>query len=283
MSVQFESSDRFFRPADVESIRRNYRGMQLQSFFRAVRNFIIVVALVIGAIVAYRHTQSDARFAIKRVEVTGAVHTQRAAIDALTRQYAGLNLFRLDIDRVRRDLASLDWVSRIEIEKALPDTLRIRIVERTPAALISRNGVIRYVDENGAAFADLSPVIGDTDLPLITASSGDDVVRGVDLIRRLHTTDPAVYARISEVRPLLPHGFALFDRELGAFVYADGGDLSAKWRDLYAIADAEKLRRGDIQYADLRFNGRIVLKPMRAAIVTPATAVPQTVPTQITN
>lgn len=283
MSVQFESSDRFFRPADVESIRRNYRGIQLQSFFRAVRNLIIIVALVIGAIVAYRHTQSDARFAIKRVEVTGAVHTQRAAIDALTRQYAGLNLFRLDIDRIRRDLASLDWVSRIEIEKELPDTLRIRIVERTPAALISRNGVIRYVDENGAAFADLSPAIGDTDLPLISASSGDDVVRGVDLIRRLHTTDPAVYARISEVRPLLPHGFALFDRELGAFVYADGSDLSAKWRDLYAIADAENLRRGDIQYADLRFNGRIVLKPMRAAVVTPATAVPQTVPTQITN
>ena len=48
-------------------------------------------------------------------------------------------------------------VKRIEAEKKLPDTLRIRIVERTPSALISRDGTFRYVDENGAAFADLAP------------------------------------------------------------------------------------------------------------------------------
>lgn len=282
MSLQVESTERFFRPADVESIRRNYRGVQLQSALRALRNLVIVTAVVIGAIVTYRHTQSDARFAIKRVEVTGAVHTQRAAIDALTRQYAGLNLFRLDIDRVRRDLTALDWVSRIEIEKSLPDTLRIRIVERTPAALIAQDGVLRYVDENGAAFADLSPSIGDSDLPLIVAASGDDVVRGVDLMRRLRTSDPAVYARISEVRPLLPHGFALFDRGLGATIYADDYDLSAKYRDLYAIVDAEKYRRGDVQYADLRFDGRIVLRPVHP-VLAPANGVTQSIPTQITN
>lgn len=282
MSVPYESTERFFRPADVESIRRNYRGVQLQSFFRVLRNAFVAVALITGAVMAYRHTQSDARFAIKRVEVLGAVHTQRAAVDALTRQYVGLNLFRLDIDRVRRDLASLDWVSRIEIEKALPDTLRIRVVERTPAALIARKGVLRYVDENGAAFADLSPAVGDSDLPVIVAATGDDVVRGVDLLRRLRTSDPAVYARVSEVRPLLPHGFALFDRQLAATIYADDHDLSAKWRDLYAIVTAEKLRRGDVQYADLRFDGRIVLKAVHPNLA-PAPAVPQNVPIEITN
>lgn len=281
MSAQLETTERFFRPADVENIRRNYRAMRLRSFLRGVRNLFVLVAIIVGAVVAYRHTQSDARFAIKQIEVVGAVHTQRAALEALTLQYVGLNLFRLDIDRVRHDLASLEWVSRIEIEKALPDKLRIRIVERTPAALIERNGVLRYVDENGAAFADLSPSIGDSDLPLIVATSGDDVVRAVDLVRRLRVTDPAVYARISEVRPLLPHGFALFDRELGATVYADE-DLSAKWRDLYAIAAAEKFRRGDVQYADLRFDGRIVMKPMHP-LAGPALTIVQDEPTQITN
>lgn len=282
MSVQLESSERFFRPADVESLRRDYRSIRLRSFLRVLRNAFILAALVAAVIIVYRHTQSDARFAIKRVDVTGAVHTQRAAIDALTKQYVGLNLFQLDIDRVRHDLTALDWVRRIEIEKALPDTLRIRIVERTPSALISRDGAFRYVDENGAAFADLSPSIGDTDLPVIVATTGDDVVRAVDLLRRLRTTDPGVYARISEVRPLLPHGYAVFDRQLGATIYADDRDLSAKWRDLYAIAAAEKLQRGDLQYADLRFDDRIVIKPVRA-IVAPVASIPQTIPTQITN
>ena len=91
------------------------------------------------------------------------------------------------------------------------------------------------------------------------------MTRCVALLRELRAKDPLLYARVSEVRPVAPRGFAIFDRELGAFVYADAGGLSAKWRDLYAIVANEKLARGAIEYADLRFQNRIVVKPWRAA------------------
>ncbi len=280
MTVQLEFTERFFRPADVESIRRNYRGVQLRSFLRLVRNAAIVTALVGAAVSIYRHTQSDARFAIRHIEVTGAVHTPAASLDAVTSSYRGLNLFRLDIAQISGDLTKLAWVSRIEIEKALPDTLRIRIVERVPVALLVRDGMLRYVDGRGVAFAELNPAAGDNDLPIIIASTSADAARAVELIRRLRETDVAVYARISEVRPLLPHGFALFDRELGTTIYADERDLSSKWRDLYAIAAAESFRRGDVAYVDLRFNGRIVMKPARVAGAPASTP---DIPTPITN
>ena len=281
MSV-FDSTERFLRPADVDGLRRNYRGVQLQSLLRAIRNATLIIAVAAGVALLYRHTQSDARFAVRRVEVTGAVHTSRDALRTLTRRYVGLNLFRLDIDRVGHDLTSLDWVSRIEIEKALPDTLRIRVVERIPVALTSRDGVLRYVDENGKAFAELSPSAGDSDLPMIVASNAADTARGVTLLRELRLRDAAVYTRISEVRPLLPRGFALFDREFGATVYAEEEDLSMKWRDYFAVASAEHFRRGDIEYADLRFADRIVMKPVRL-ILGPPVPVPRAVPTLITN
>ena len=280
MSMQLDTTDRFFRPADVENIRRNYRGVQFRSFLRIVRNVIVVAAVVVGGFATYRHTQSDARFAIQRVEVTGAVHTPTAAVEALTQRYRGLNLFKLDIDRVRGDLAQLAWVSRIEIEKALPDTLRIRIVERVPVALLARDGTLQYVDPQGVPFAELTPSVGDNDLPIIVAATRVDIARAVALMNDLRDHDPLVFQRISEVTPLLPHGFALFDRELGMTVYADR-DLSAKWRDLYAIAAAEKFTRGDVEYADLRFDGRIVLKPAHA-IASAASTTPD-IPTQITN
>jgi cell division protein FtsQ len=282
MSVHLDTTDRFFRPADVENIRRNYRGVRIRSFLRVIRNAAIFIALVAAAVATYRHTQSNARFAIQHVEVTGAVHTAKASVESLTAQYRGLNLFKLDIDRVRRDLTQLAWVSRVEIEKSLPDTLRIRIVERVPVALLARDGALRYVDAAGNAFAELTPAVGDSDLPIIVAASRADTERAVTLIRDLREGDSAVYQRISEVRPLLPHGFALFDRELGMTVYAADGDFSAKWRDLYAIAAAENFRRGDVEYADLRFNGRIVLKPARVSSLTPGYPT-QDIPTEITN
>ena len=75
---------------------------------------------------------------------------------------------------------------------------------------------------------------------------------------------------------------ALFDRELGAFVYANAGDISAKWRSLYAIVAAERLGPGAIEYADLRFADRIVVKP-RKPITTAAAPVRSMAPSAITN
>jgi cell division protein FtsQ len=283
MSAGYDStSPRFFRPTDVARIRRNQRRIRFQRLASAGAKAGLVLALVIGAVLVFRHTRGDDRFAVKSIEVTGVVHTPRAEIDAITHELIGVNLFKIDIARLRHDLRGLGWVKRIEAEKKLPGTLRIRIVERTPAALVAENGRIAYVDEEGTAFADLSPSVGDSDLPIITNASGADLQRSVALLQTLRARDPQIYSRISEVRPIVPHGFALFDRQLGAFVYADDADLSAKWRDLYALARAEHFGEHDIEYADLRFAGRIVVKPAHPAALPPTVPKP-TIATPITN
>ena len=283
MSAGYDStSPRFFRPTDVARIRRNQRRIQFQRLMSIGGKFLVVLGIVIGSLLAYRHTRGDARFAVKTIEIAGTTHTPRAAIDAITRQYIGANLFRIDIARLQGDLRRLGWVKRIEAEKKLPDTLRIRIVERMPVALVAIGGRIAYVDENGVPFAELSPSVGDSDLPLITNAAGAELARSVALLSDLRARDPEIYSRISEVKPVAPNAFALFDRELGAFVYAEEGDLSAKWRDLYAVARAEHLGMHDIEYADLRFAGRLVIKPVHPAVL-PLLMHQQPNPTQITN
>jgi hypothetical protein len=72
--------------------------------------------------------------------------------------------------------------------------------------------------------------------------------------------DREIYSRISEVRPVPPRGFAIFDRALGAFVYADSDNVSAKWRSLYSILRAEN--NPPIEYADLRFADRVIVKTL---------------------
>lgn len=283
MSTSFETTRRFLRPPDIGRIRRNQRRIQLTRIFIITRNVLFVAAIVAGAVWAYSHTQSDARFAVKRIEVAGAVHTPQAALQAMTRQYVGLNLFRIDIARVQRDLGSLAWIRRIDIEKKLPDTLRIKIVERTPVALLQTATGLQYVDGGGVTLADLSPVVGDNDLPVVAEASGAELVRTMELLTSLRRRDPVLYSRIAEVRPVAPRGFALFDRELGAFVYANGEDIDAKWRALYSIVRSEQFSRGNVEYADLRFAGRIVLKPLKNAAVAIAAPAQAKVTTLITN
>jgi cell division protein FtsQ len=276
------TQQRFLRPSDAGRMRRNQRRIQVQRLLGALGHVLVVGTVITIAVWLYLRAQSDTRFALKSIEVTGAVHTPRAAVDAVTQAYAGANLFRLDIARLQREVGRLPWVSRVEVEKKLPATLHINIIERSPVALLNDGGRLAYVDEHGVAFAGLSPSIGDSDLPVIRDARGSELARAVALVRDLRARDAEVYSRISEVRPVAPRGFALFDRELGAEVLANGDDLSAKWRDLYAVVRAERLGKGDVAYADLRFAGRIVVKPLRPILTAAAPAQP-TAPVQITN
>ncbi len=283
MTAGLETTHRFLRPSDIGRIRRNQRRIHLGRILVIARNALFVAALVAGGVWAYRATQSDARFEVKRIEFAGAVHTPRAALEAVTRQYVGLNLFRIDIARVQRDLGSLAWIERIAIEKKLPDTMRINVVERTPAALLQTPAGLQYVDGAGVVVAELSPSLGDNDLPVVSGASGAELVRTMDLLKSLRQRDPVLYSRIAEVRPVAPRGFALFDREIGAFVYANAEDIDAKWRTLYSIVRSEQFARGGIEYADLRFADRVVVKPLNTPAAAIAASAPAKVTTQITN
>jgi cell division protein FtsQ len=254
------TASRFLRPADVARLRRNQRQIQVHRLLILVRNAVLLLALAVIGIWAYRHTQSDARFAVKSIEVVGAVHTPKGALELVTGRYVGLNLFKIDIARVRHDLGGLGWVSGIDIEKKLPDTLRIKITERKPVALVRAGERLLYVDKEGAAFAELSPRVGNDDLPVITDAYGPELTRSVALLCALQERDRDLYVRISEVWPIPPRGFALYDRDLGAVVYANAEDLSAKYRNLHAVLEAE--HHPEIEYADLRFADRVVIKPV---------------------
>lgn len=283
MSSLFDSTaSRFFRPDDVARIQRNQRRINVQRAVQVGRTISLAVFLASISLWAWYGAQSGSRFAVKIIEVSGATHTSREALESVTSAFVGVNLFRIDIARVQRDLRALPWVNHIEIEKKLPDTLRIQVTERTPCALVQSAGALRYADENGTAFAPLSPRTGDPDLPLVVASNPADVQSCVQLIRDLHQRDPLLYSRIAEVRPIAPHAFALFDRDLGTVIYADAENLSAKWRTLYAVANAERFDRGGIEYADLRFADRIILKPLHP-IATSAAAIVPAQTAEITN
>jgi len=307
MSAGFETTQRFLRPLDAGRVRRNQRRIQAQRILGVASRIALAVAVVAVGVWIWQHTQSGSRFAVKQIEVSGAKHTSRAALSSVTAGYVGTNLFKIDIARVQNDLRGLSWVSRIDIEKKLPDTLRINVTERTPVALVRNGERILYVDEHGVTFAELSPEVGDDDLPLIAcvgqapppvrtgegrtgegrtgegACPTPELQRAVKFVQSLRASDPLLYSRISEVHPISPAGFAMFDRELGAIVYANAEDVSPKWRRLYSIVKAERLSRGSIEYADLRFADRIVVKPVHPITTAAAAPVPQAPPALITN
>jgi cell division septal protein FtsQ len=163
----------------------------------AARIAAVFVALVTVA-VFYGVVASPA-FSLQRLELAGARFTDRAVVE----RAAGLagspapNAFTLDTEAVRAELRTLPAVIDVDVEVALPDLLRVRLVEREPVLawqvdgnsfLVSADGVV--LSETTEPVADL-PVFADERTGRPAPAPG----------RTLDETDIAAARRLGSLTP----------------------------------------------------------------------------------
>lgn len=259
-----DTSDRFFRPIDAQATRRNYRRVQVGRILSIAGNVLAAAVVMLALGWLWQTTQRDERFSIRQASATGAVNTAQAELDRVLRRYVGANLFQLDIESVRRDLAALPWVASVAIEKELPGRLTVHVTERVPVAIVAGAAGLRYADATGAVFADVDPRFGAMDLPLVAGADAKSVAGCVAMLETLKASSPELHSRVSEISPADGGTWRVWDRELGTAVFV-GEHPEAKWKTLHAIAAREGLEAGAIEYADLRFEDRVIVRPRKGA------------------
>jgi cell division protein FtsQ len=116
-------------------------------------------------------------FSVQEVFVVGRHRTpRRALLDALAVK-EGAPILAVNIHAARERVLALPWVGEASIERLLPDTLVIHVIERKPLALWQHRGKFALIDQSGQvivredleAFGDLLIVVGE-DAPDHTTS-----------------------------------------------------------------------------------------------------------------
>lgn len=127
----------------------------------------VVSVLVLAAVVVSR----SSLFAVRTIDVTGASRLTTERVIARAHIDGSTNALWLDEDAVERRLERHPWISEAYVSAALPSTVRISIVERTPVAVaINRLGEL-YIAADGTS---LGRANDDAGLPLIE-SAGREV------------------------------------------------------------------------------------------------------------
>jgi hypothetical protein len=81
----------------------------------------------------------------------------------------GMNLFEIPVEKIRSDfLEHMSNIKVMEIRRQLPDTLRIKIIEREPMARVGRKGGL-VMDDDGYVFVKKS---GLDKLPVVYGHRG---------------------------------------------------------------------------------------------------------------
>lgn len=108
-------------------------------------------------------------FRVQEVMVSGRQQTNRDVLIKALNVSRGAPILAFDILDAKQRLEALPWVRASTIERMLPDTILVSIVEREPLALWQKDEKLHLIDAEGAVileegldpYADLLVVVGD--------------------------------------------------------------------------------------------------------------------------
>ncbi|MBU0800276.1 MAG: cell division protein FtsQ/DivIB [Alphaproteobacteria bacterium] len=261
--------------------RRRARGRIAPRLIEGLRRFGfvlggVVLAIWLGAwvylsgiagnaVVALR-TQgyalsAKAGFTVNDILVEGRINSDADVLRAVLNLERGDPLFAFNPAEAKDLIERISWVKEAHVERRLPATIYIGLVERTPMALWQHKGKIRVVDNEGVTLTD-SLRHNFNDLPIIV---GEDAPKNAPVLLSFLAAEPEISTRIEAATWV---GERRWDLKLknGIVVKLPETDMGLALRRLATAQDEDGLMDRDVTVIDLRETTRITVATRPGAI-----------------
>jgi cell division protein FtsQ len=189
------------------------------------------------------------------IKVEGRETTDRETILSALGAGPGTPILAMSPRRAKEQLETLPWVRSAVVERRLPDTLYVRLVERKPLALWQHGGKIELIDREGAVipvtrlerFAKLPLVVGPT-----AASHAAELL---DML----ASEPDLSSRVSAAIRVGDRRWNLrIDNAIDVLLPADAPAYA--WAQLARLERSSAILKRDVQTVDIRLPDRLVLR-----------------------
>lgn len=226
------------------------------------------------------------RFALAELEVTVGERVEQSWVEGRLEPLVGHNLVRLPLAEVERRLDGHPWIGSVSIRKQLPAALSVEVEERRPAARVPGADGLWLADASGRPIVPAEGVAGEDGFLLVLPppwppegaaarrAASAAVPRALAVAAELALTRPAWAAGLERAEALGGDEFRLVTEALPFPLLVRAGEIEPGAEYLAAALPALAARIGDLAVADLRFPGRLVLRPAAddSRMVSPATA-----------
>jgi cell division protein FtsQ len=197
----------------------------------------------------------DAGLAVKDVQVEGREQASREAILAALDVARGMPLLAVDAADAKRRLEAIPWVRSASVERRLPDTLFVHIVERQPLAFWQRQGKLVLIDRDGVT---ITGEHLDRFGNLIVLVGGDAPAKGADLLDML-ATEPALASRVAAAVRVGGRRWNLhLDSGIDIALPEEGA--ATAWHRLATLEHSDGILERNLQMVDMRLPDRLVVR-----------------------
>ncbi|MFM2043350.1 MAG: cell division protein FtsQ [Pseudomonadota bacterium] len=198
---------------------------------------------------------AEAGWAVQEVFVTGRIEADpQTLLDALKVE-RGMPILAFDPHAARTALEQIPWVASATVERRMPDTIHVRIVERTPMAIWQVDRRHRLVDGNGVVLTEAN-LEKWPDLPLLVGENAPTQAK--ELLETL-SAEPLIGTRV-EAAVLV--GGRRWDLRLdnGIDVRLPEEGMADALRQLSVVQQTNQVLERDVVVVDLRVPDRLVVQ-----------------------
>lgn len=269
MSVK-ATTERNFRRTRVKPSRR--RRWVARVSRTAVRRTLGVLLLGFGIQQAVSFALTTPLLRVNRIAVHGNVRLSSGQVQALVEDLRGTSILRADLDAFRARLIESPWVADVALRRVLPSTIEVFVSERRPVGLCRMGGELYLVDDTGVVIDQFGPQYAEFDLPIIDGllpparRGGEATVDPVraDLAARVIEAlgrDRQLARRLSQVDVTDAYDAVVLLEGDPALLHLGRDKFLERVQGYLELSETLRDRVEEIDYVDLRFDGRMYVRP----------------------
>ena len=227
----------------------------------------LILFIGVGVMASFGLYRASTRaFRVNEVIFYGNMHLSDGELKALAGIDNQEGLLKLSSREVSERVKKSPWIKAVSIRKDFPHRVLIKVQETSPFAILEMKGRAFLIDEKGRMLEEMRDAV--PFLPIIAtdpSKNRDNFTEALSLARVLK--DRKIAAERNRVEIIADKGPENISLVMDNVVIKIGrGNYEQKLDRLFELEEEIKRRAVAVDYVDLRFSNRVVVKPISGVV-----------------
>lgn len=200
---------------------------------------------------------SKTNLSLKKASIAGHYYTHKEDVIEAIHLEQNSPIFQLDLDTAIEEIKKLPWVKEVSIQRVLPDSIHIQLVEKIPLVSWQNNYKYLPIDTEGKPIADEKTILSH----LILVVGTDAPQHSPDLIKNL-SSFPKIMQRVKSAVRVGGRRWNLIldDIKTGTQIYLPDTNIYLALQRLNRLQEESRLLDKDLEKIDVRIPDRLIVK-----------------------